>query len=136
MDLANCRRCNKLFVKDVRDICPDCIRQEEEDLRIVQRHLRKYPKATLFEIAEATGVEEDQILALLRAKHLEIKGSSPIEWPCENCGAPIKSGTLCNRCYTDLALGVEQASGTLKNKMDEETWKKEWATTNMSKFRK
>ena len=136
MDLANCKNCNKVFVKETRDICPECIRKEEEDLRKVQKYLRKHPKAALFEIAEATEVEEAQILNLLRAKHLEIRSDSPIGWPCENCGETIKSGTLCNRCYTELALNVDQASGSLKSKIEHEEWRKEWASSNLKKFRK
>ena len=53
--LANCKRCERLFQKVVRDICPDCIKEQQELVRLIKEYLREHPNATIPEVATFHG---------------------------------------------------------------------------------
>ncbi|KNZ70093.1 flagellar protein [Thermincola ferriacetica] len=100
-ELRNCPKCGKVFVMVNRNLCPDCVREEEEKFEQVRSYLKKYPGATVEQIAEKFDVEENVILRWLREgriqdAHLEFKLT------CQRCGAPIRIGTLCSRCAQEL----------------------------------
>lgn len=69
-ELANCERCNRVFVKQFRDICNECYKKEEEDFRRVYNFLRKRENrtATIGQIVEVTGVDETLIQKFIREK--------------------------------------------------------------------
>lgn len=102
MELGNCARCGKVFAKTVRDICLDCYRKEEEDFQKVYKFLqnRKNRQATIHEIVEATGVDEDTIIKFLKQKRLRASDFPRLGYPCEKCGKNITEGRLCEDCAT------------------------------------
>src|SRR5699024_11870168 len=72
-ELKNCERCGEIFASiGDKDVCPKCGRQEEEDFQKVYRFLtnRKNREATILEIVEATGVEEDLIIKFMKQNRL------------------------------------------------------------------
>lgn len=99
-ELGNCTRCGKVFAKTVRDICLECYRKEEEDFQKVYRFLqnRKNREATIHEIVEATGVDEDTIIKFLKQKRLRPSEFPKLGYPCEICGKNIVQGRLCEDC--------------------------------------
>lgn len=99
-ELGNCARCGKVFAKTVRDICPECYRKEEEDFQKVYRFLqnRKNREATITEIVEATGVDEDTIIKFLKEKRLRPSDFPKLGYPCEKCGKNIVQGRICEDC--------------------------------------
>ncbi|WP_067727091.1 TIGR03826 family flagellar region protein [Oceanobacillus damuensis] len=103
-ELANCTRCEAVFVKNLRDICPNCYKKEEEAFQKVYKFLRirKNREATLIEIVEATGVEETLITKFVKEKRLHAADFPKLAYPCENCGANIVSGKLCISCAEEL----------------------------------
>ncbi|MBR3117972.1 MAG: hypothetical protein IKF29_01915 [Oceanobacillus sp.] len=103
-ELANCVRCNTVFVKGLRDICQNCYRKEEEAFQTVYRFLRerKNREATLIEIIEATGVEESLIIKFIKEKRLLPSDFPKLAYPCEKCGNEITSGKLCISCTEEL----------------------------------
>lgn len=40
-ELANCARCNAVFVKGVRSVCQNCYKEEEKEFETVCRFLRE-----------------------------------------------------------------------------------------------
>src|SRR5699024_11374641 len=84
-ELANCSRCNNVFVKTLRDICQQCYREEEEAFETVYRFLsqRKNREATLMEIVEATGVEEELVIKFIKEKRLRTSQFPKLAYPCE-----------------------------------------------------
>lgn len=103
-ELANCARCNQVFVKTVRDICLDCYREEEKAFEIVYKFLskRENREATLQEIVKATGVDEELIIKFIRENRLRTSQFPKLSYPCEKCGIPIVSGTLCANCSDSI----------------------------------
>lgn len=123
-ELANCSRCNEVFVKSVRPICRDCFEEEEEAFKLVYRFLSKQKNrsASLVEIVEATEVEEDLIVKFIKENRLQTSQFPNLGYPCKKCKEPIVSGRLCVNCSNELLteLGrqeqIEQRTKELKNR--------------------
>ncbi|SET09404.1 flagellar operon protein TIGR03826 [Oceanobacillus limi] len=109
-ELANCTRCDKVFVKTIRDICQECYKQEEKDFQTVYRFLKKQVnrEATLMEVVEATGVEEKLIIKFIKERRLHTTQFPKLAYPCENCGANIVSGKLCSNCSQGFLSDLEK----------------------------
>lgn len=103
-ELANCLNCNAVFVKTNHPICRDCFQKEEEAFEKVYQFLMKQKnrEATLAEIVEATGVEEELIIKFLKENRLRAKDFPNLKYPCEKCGARISSGRLCTDCSSHI----------------------------------
>ncbi|WP_042222439.1 TIGR03826 family flagellar region protein [Oceanobacillus manasiensis] len=103
-ELANCSRCDAVFVKGMRDICQNCFKEEEAAFDTVYRFLRerKNREATLQEVVEATGVEQMLILKFVKQKRLRTSQFPKLAYPCTKCGEPIVQGELCEKCVKEL----------------------------------
>jgi flagellar operon protein (TIGR03826 family) len=104
MDFRNCQRCDQLFRYAGRNLCPACIRAEDEEYEKVRVFVRDHPGMTIPEVSKATGVSSEKIIRFLRdgrllSKGLDMGGSLT----CDSCGAHIDEGTLCLRCREELA---------------------------------
>lgn len=109
-ELANCARCGTVYVKTIRDICQNCYREEEDAFQKVYQFLRdqKNREATVFEIVEATGVEEELIIKFVKEKRLTPKEFPKLAYPCERCGRDISAGKICERCQKELKSDLAQ----------------------------
>lgn len=109
-NLSNCSRCGKVFAKTIRDVCPDCYREEEEAFKIVYRFLsqRKNREATLDEIVKATDVDEELIIKFIKENRLRSSQFPKLAYPCERCGVDIVEGRLCHNCSQDILNQVER----------------------------
>jgi flagellar operon protein (TIGR03826 family) len=103
-ELANCKRCDTVFAKGMRDICPDCHQEEEKIFDTVYHYIRqrKNREATMAEIVEATGVEEAWIIKFMKEKRLLASRFPKLNYPCEKCESPIVQGRLCSSCSDEL----------------------------------
>ena len=59
-------------------------------------------------IEQDTGVPRKNIEYFLRQEYLEIPKHSPIRMACEKCGAPIRTGYLCDMCKRTSFPGLKQ----------------------------
>lgn len=109
-ELANCARCDAVFVKGMLDICQDCYKEEEKAFETVYRFLsrQKNREATLAEIAEATGVEEGWIVKFIKEKRLLTSRFPNLNYLCKRCGKPIVQGRLCTSCAKELKQELKQ----------------------------
>jgi len=109
MELANCASCGNVFAKSMRDICRDCYMKEEEDFKTVYKFLtvRKNRQATILEIVDGTGVDEDLIIKFIKEKRLRASEFPNLSYPCNKCGNPILEGKLCGTCKDSLINAIE-----------------------------
>ncbi|NLJ71735.1 MAG: MerR family transcriptional regulator [Syntrophomonadaceae bacterium] len=116
--LKNCARCGRLFAGEGRTVCRKCQVAEDDDYSIVRKYVRDYPGASVFEVAEATGVEEEKILHFLRDGRLQSQGlASMLE--CERCGRSINEGKYCSACVKELQNEIGHILPS-KNNMDKD----------------
>lgn len=131
-ELANCKYCGNVFVKSMRDICQACYKEEESAFQKVANFLRqrKNRTATLYEISDATGVEEEQIIKFLKEKRLTSSQAPMLSYPCERCGTDITEGIICLNCKNELTKDLqeyekyemEKSKEEQKNKAGESTY--------------
>lgn len=108
-ELDNCMNCGKLYVRVTRTICQDCYKEEEKKFRIVYDFMKKRTnrEATISEIHEGTGVEEELIIKFVKEKRLRANQFPNLNYPCERCGDPITDGKLCTSCSKTLTKELE-----------------------------
>lgn len=109
MALANCQGCNKLFNKVTSPLCPACIDQDENDLKIVNEALREEPNLTVAQLSEKTDVSKRTILRLLKDQRITSKANLA-DVKCGKCGAPAISLSvkLCERCAAEMSRVAAQ----------------------------
>lgn len=99
-EVANCPRCNAIFMKGVKSVCNDCYKKEEEAFDKVYNFIRKKKNrtASINEVVAATDVEKDLVLKFVKEQRLR-KGMFPnLMYPCQKCGKDINEGKLCGNC--------------------------------------
>lgn len=108
--LANCSRCDALFVQTFRDVCPKCFQQIEEEYEKCAKYLRKRENrgATIYQLSEATGVSVKQITRFIREGRLSIADNPNMGYPCEKCGTIIRAGSFCDSCAKGMKREIEQ----------------------------
>ncbi|MBO8164278.1 MAG: flagellar protein [Brevibacillus sp.] len=108
--LANCSRCDALFVQTVRDVCPKCYQEIEHEYEKCAKFLRKRENrgATIYQLSDATGVSVKQITRFIREGRISVLENPNLGYPCDNCGTMIQSGNYCNTCAKSLKRLIEQ----------------------------
>lgn len=110
MNVKTCRRCRRLFNYVVGDkICPSCRQQLEEDFQKVKKYVNSQPNAKIPDVARECNVTAEQIRQWLRDERLFLSSESP-QLTCDNCGAPILSGKLCEACKTNTIKALQSVS--------------------------
>jgi flagellar operon protein (TIGR03826 family) len=128
-ELANCPKCNALFVKtQFRTVCDACFKEEETAYETVYQFLRKREnrKALLQEVIDGTGVSEGLILKFIRNGRIQLANFPNLGYPCEKCGKPIREDRLCENCKKDihkqLNLMEQEEKISERNKTTEENY--------------
>lgn len=106
-ELKNCPRCGRLFAAQDRSVCRKCQESEDDEYMVVRKYVRDNPGASVFEVSEATKVEEEKILQFLRDGRLQSRGMTTII-ECARCGRYISEGTYCASCVNDLNSQIKQ----------------------------
>ena len=109
MNLDNCPRCGKLFIKNVRGICQNCIKEIEIEYERCVKHIRENKGIHMHELSEATEVSVKQITTFIREGRISIANAPNMTYPCEVCGIPIREGHMCDSCRTRLTKDLHQA---------------------------
>ena len=113
-ELSNCKSCGKLFVQATSPICPSCRQEIEKKFETVWKYIRKKEnrEATVYQIHEATGIEEKLIFQWIQEGRLQVKDFKNLYIPCELCGTPIQSGKVCASCSTKLSKDIKTLQET------------------------
>lgn len=81
--------------------CLSCGKDNYDDFQTIRNYLEKAGATSAIVIERDTGVPRRIIEYFFRNEYLEIPKNSSVRVPCERCGAPIRTGTLCDSCKTD-----------------------------------
>ncbi len=121
-NLANCSRCDALFVKGMREVCPKCYQEIEKEYDKCARFLRKRENrgATIYQLSEETGVSVKQITKFIREGRISVSSNPNLGYPCENCNTPITSGNICDNCSRELRREIIQQLDVDQRLADEE----------------
>jgi flagellar operon protein (TIGR03826 family) len=106
MEIRNCPSCGKIFAYTLRNLCPECIKEDELSFNKVRDYIHENPNANLEEVAEAAEVTTKKVLEYLKEGRLMLKSSSGAMLQCEVCSEPILSGRLCEKCSREFKKGM------------------------------
>jgi hypothetical protein len=87
-----------------------CGQEEYDSYQKVRNYLNKEGPRIVTQIMRATGVPRATIEFFFKDERLEIPAGSSIRIACESCGAPIRTGVLCDRCKNRGKGGAKAGS--------------------------
>lgn len=112
-ELSNCPNCGELFVRNNhRDLCQKCWKKEEVSFETVYKFIRQRENrtATIHQVEEGTGVDEELILKFIKTGRLKVASLPNLGYPCEKCGTTIQKGKLCEPCADILRKELDRYS--------------------------
>lgn len=102
MDIGNCPKCGRVYVKNFQGVCPNCIKELELQYEKCLKYLRENRSCSIHELSEATEVSVNQIMKFIREGRISIKNNPNMAYACESCGTSIREGHLCETCRQRL----------------------------------
>ncbi|ETT65490.1 MULTISPECIES: TIGR03826 family flagellar region protein [Paenibacillus] len=121
MNLDNCPRCGRLFVKNLMGLCQSCIKELEHEYEICVNYLRENKGTNIQELSDATGISIKEITRFIREGRISIANAPNMMYPCEVCGTLIRDGHMCDSCRSRLRKDLTNA---VKENSAEDTTKK------------
>jgi len=109
MEVRNCLRCGEVYRPIAgRRICAACVEADRQEYQSVREYLRRRPKSTMLEVSDATGVSIKKLQEYVREGRLVTTGD---DWgiQCEQCGAPVSKGRLCQACTAKLEKELRES---------------------------
>ena len=104
-----CKICGKIFQGRMSEYCEECLRSMDEKFVRVRDYLYEKPNATVMEVVEETGVDEETITLLLQDGRLQMRDTRGM-LRCEKCGRPIQGGRLCENCRRSMSSLLERGA--------------------------
>lgn len=103
LNVDNCPRCGAIFNKNLRNLCPSCIKEMDDMLNVCERYMWRHDKATTEQLQQATGIPMDIILKFIKEdRKLRPKYYPNLTYPCEKCGRGIREARICVQCGTSF----------------------------------
>jgi flagellar operon protein (TIGR03826 family) len=109
LNVSNCPRCGRVFVKGIKDVCPNCIKEIELQFDKCSIFLKENRGTGLKALSEATEVSIRQITKFIRDGRISIKNLPNMTYPCESCGIEIREGHICDSCRSKLVKGISNS---------------------------
>lgn len=121
MNVANCPRCGKVFVKGFNEVCPNCIKYIDQLYDKCLKYLRENKGATIQELSDATEVSIRQITKFIREGRISLLNAPNMSYPCEVCGTLIRDSNMCELCRTKLVKDVRNNAEDARRNRGEST---------------
>lgn len=119
--IENCKRCNKIFRKNTRDICADCLDVEQAHFKTIYKLLNESGKnggVSMQELSESAGISDKELDEILRNYGFGT-AMDYLKVPCTTCGCLImgshRRGKFCLHCSNQVA----QEAGVSIQSIDE-----------------
>lgn len=110
MNVDNCPRCGRLYVKNIMELCQPCIKELENQYFICAEYLRKNRGTNIQELSDATEISIKEITRFIREGRISIANAPNMMLPCEVCGTLIREGHMCDSCRSRLSKDLTRAA--------------------------
>ncbi|MNC02671.1 hypothetical protein D3C75_500470 [compost metagenome] len=110
MNVDNCPRCGRLYVKNIMEVCQPCIKELEYQYEICVDYLRKNRGTNIQELSDATDISIKEITRFIREGRISIANAPNMMLPCEVCGTLIREGHMCDSCRARLSKDLNNAA--------------------------
>lgn len=107
LNVANCDRCGKVYVKNNYGMCTNCIKDLEAEYEKCLKFLRENRSCTIQELSDETGVDMKQIVKFIREGRISIRNHPNMAYECDICGTSIRTNNICDDCRTRLTKDLE-----------------------------
>jgi predicted amidophosphoribosyltransferase len=107
MAISNCKRCDRIFSKVRRDICSECIAEEDKAFQSVRDFLRLHRDASM---------SVEFIISMIQDGRLILRDNPNFSYSCERCGKPTQTGRYCGHCTKELSSALSGAAAELRQK--------------------
>ncbi|WP_259620223.1 flagellar protein [Paenibacillus doosanensis] len=104
--VANCPGCGRVFQRNLRNLCMDCISTIDNEFDSCYRYMLHNRKASTGELSRATGVSVQRLTGWIRDKRLSTSDFPNLTYPCNSCSSPIREHRLCVSCSTNLTKEI------------------------------
>ncbi|MFE5317100.1 flagellar protein [Paenibacillus sp. NPDC056579] len=104
--VANCPGCGRVFQRNLRNMCTDCMKSLDSEFDICYRFMLQNRKATTEQLRSATGVSSQRLTAWIKEKRLSVKDFPHLSYPCNSCGVPIHQNQLCVSCSSRISRDI------------------------------
>jgi hypothetical protein len=108
-DVANCKKCGKVFQKVRNEICVPCVQLEDEHFKILYRALQKSAAnggIAIGDLACETAIPGEDIERYYLEGRLSTAGTH-LKIPCQSCGVMTRDierkGRFCVKCSETTA---------------------------------
>ena len=121
---TECRYCNGELTQIETGTyrCNQCGKDNYDDFQTVRNYLEKNGATAAVIIERETGVPRRVIKNFFDQEYLEIPKLSPIRLSCRQCGAPIRTGVLCDDCKS----GKKPDTGSSEKQAMRGKWHTKW----------
>jgi flagellar operon protein (TIGR03826 family) len=124
MNVDNCPRCGRLYVKNLMNLCQPCIKDLEHEYETCVEYLRKNRGTNIQELSDATEISIKEITRFIREGRISIANAPNMMYPCEVCGTLIRDGHMCDNCRSRLTKDLASAANETKETVDKSSAKK------------
>ncbi|WP_081823983.1 flagellar protein [Paenibacillus sp. UNC451MF] len=106
--VANCPGCGKVFQRNLRNLCMDCIKSIDHEFDACYRFMLHNRKASTEQLRNATGVSKQRLTEWIKDKRLSVADFPSLTYPCNSCGSPIHQHNLCFPCSSRLSQDIRE----------------------------
>ncbi|WP_151733754.1 flagellar protein [Paenibacillus tengchongensis] len=115
MNVDNCPRCGRLYVKNPSELCQSCLKELEHQYEICVDYLRKNRGTNIQELSDVTGISIKEITRFIREGRISIANAPNMMVACEVCGTLIREGHMCDSCRSRLSKDINQIKQTMED---------------------
>lgn len=108
LNISNCPQCGRVFSIGIRDVCPACAKEIDEQYESCVAFLREERGASIYELHEATGVSISRITKFIREGRISLADAPNLGYPCDVCSTMIREGAMCDKCRRRFTEGIHQ----------------------------
>lgn len=108
MDARNCKMCGKIFNYVRSPFCPACTKNLEEKFKQVKEYIYEHPGAGIAEVSEENDVSKNIIQHWVREERLSFSKDAQVDFACERCGTPIRTGRFCKKCKKEVQQDLQK----------------------------
>lgn len=118
LNIKNCPQCGRIFAIGMRDLCPHCAKEIDDQFERCYQYLRENRGATMRDLSDETGVPINLIMKFIREGRISLSELPNLAYPCDVCEKPIRKGVMCDSCRQRFVGAVEEIKSDIEERQE------------------
>lgn len=106
--VAYCPNCGNVFQKNLRNLCMNCLAEEDGHIRSIESQLKRNRQLNNDQVSEMTSIPTQIIRDLIRKGKIKLFEYPNLADACDLCSASIRQGKLCVNCSMRIQGDIKQ----------------------------